>query len=192
MCRVRTFIASICVLITACAAVNPNPNAGMRTADLMFANGNCEGAKKLVEPAALRGEPWAEFRMGALLVDEKCHANARDLGVAINWLKKATCHASTSAWERGNELAIGPPGYFNARESSTRAAVMLADLAVAVHMEGMGWYYVEYARSQYAPNEIGYQELSKRLSAIEESIGTEALASKSKSLDVCKNGHVPH
>lgn len=185
-------IVSICLLVAACSAVNPNPNSGMRTVDLMFANGNCEGAKKLAEPAALRGEPWAQFRMGALLVDEKCRPNAQDLGIAIEWLKKATCHASNSDWERGNELAVGSPGYFNARASSTKAAVMLADLAVSAHMEGMAWYYVEYAQSQYEPNEGSYQVLSRKLSAVEESIGRDVFAKKSKNLDVCNNGHIPH
>ena len=116
------------LLLTGCAAVNPNPNLGMRATDYVISDGDCEGAKKLAEPHALKGEPWAQFRMGALLVAKICpKVSAKDLPTAIDWLSKAACYQSKSAWERGNDLVVGPSGYFNARASSTKAADMLAD-----------------------------------------------------------------
>ena len=58
--------------LAACAAVNPNPNIGMRTVDGLVKKGRCEEAIQIAEPAALRGEPWAQFRMGAILIDQQC------------------------------------------------------------------------------------------------------------------------
>ncbi|MCB4358874.1 hypothetical protein [Quatrionicoccus australiensis] len=173
-------IASI-LLVAGCAAVNPNPNVGMRTTDLAFASGDCLSARKLAEPAALRGEPWAQFRMGALLIDKSCpNRSSKDALEAIEWLSKAACFESKSLWERGNELVVGPSGYFNARASSTKAAIMLADAYLHLQRAGLAWYYIDRARSQYAEGELPYNELTKQLTYIESQIGPDLFSKMKK------------
>lgn len=180
-------VIALAAFVQGCAALNPNPNTGMRTTDLMFSGGDCEGAKKVAEPAALRGEPWAQYRMGALLLDERCpNKSVKNIPAAIEWLGKAACYESKSAWERGNELAVGPTGYFNSRASSTNAAVMLSDVYLALKRAGLARYYIERVRGQYGEDEDTYQELSKRLGYIESLMAPGQLAAiKKENTDVC-------
>jgi len=182
------YLASALILVlVGCAAVNPNPNVGMRATDLAFKNGDCQTARSHAEQAALRGEPWAQFRMGALLIDESCpNRKSSDLPDAVDWLRKAACYNSQSPWERGSDLAMGPTGYYNARASSTRAATMLAELFLRVQRPGISWYYITRARSQYSPEEDGYNELSRRTLEIESLIGPEQIAlMKKEKQDLC-------
>lgn len=178
---------AIATLLQACAAVNPNPNVGMRSTDLAFSKGDCEAAKKLAEPAAQRGEPWAQYRMGALLIDEKCpNKSVKDVSVALNWLAKAACYESKTAWERGSELAVGPTGYFNSRASATNAAYMLSDLYLSLKRVGLAKYYLERIQGQYTEDEATYKKLSKRLAYIESLMMPEQLeAIKKERADLC-------
>lgn len=178
------------LLLNGCAAVNPNPNLGMRATDYAISAGDCEGAKKLAEPHALKGEPWAQFRMGALLVAKICpKVSANDLQAAIDWLSKAACYQSKSAWERGNDFVVGPSGYFNARASSTKAAFKLADIFLEFRRPGVSWYYIDRARSEYTPDEALHGELSQRLTDIESAIGPEQMAAiKREKANFCLNG----
>lgn len=169
------------LLLASCAALDPNPNIGMRSTDLAFSSGDCEGAKKRAEPAAQRGEPWAQFRMGALLIDQKCpNQSVGNVSKAIDWLSKAACYESKSLWERGNELVVGPSGYFNARASSTNAAAMLADIYMHANRPGMSWLYLERARSQFTEDEAAYSALTQKLAYAESVIGAEQLAAIKK------------
>lgn len=181
-----TFAIAILVCLEGCAAVNPNPNTGMRTTDRAYNRGDCDGARKIAEPAALRGEPWAQYRMGALLIDEKCpNKSPKNVGTAIGWLAKAACYESKSAWERGNELAVGPLGYFNARASATKAALMLDEIFINLQRAGGAWAFVDRARSQYSPDESTYRDLSKRLVEIEALIGSESVAKLKNDKTIC-------
>lgn len=178
------------VVLAGCAALDPNPNIGMRTTDLIYSSGDCEGARKAAEPAALRGEPWAQLRMGAFVIDKNCPApRTEELPKAIEWLRKAACFESKSAWERGNEFVVGPSGYFNARASSTKAAALLSNVFLNLQKPSMSWYYLDRARSQYSSNEAIYNELTRQLAYVESVIGEEQLSEiKKEKPNLCLAG----
>jgi hypothetical protein len=171
-------------VLSACAIA---PNTGLTTVDYLFSRRDCEGARRVAEPYAKRGEPWAQFRMGAYLIDEKCpDLSPKNVPVAIEWLANAACYKSDSAWTRGEMLATGPSGYFNARLSSTRAALMLGDIFAFLNKPGLSWYYVGRARDQYGPDEETYKELSTQLIQYESRIGPEQMAKiLEEKQDVC-------
>lgn len=168
----------VMLFIGGCAAVNPNPNVGMRSADAAFSRGDCKGAMDIARPAALRGEPWAQLRMGLLLVDKKCPSPPKDkrselVKEALNWWMKAACYRSTTAWERGNELAIGESGYFNARASSTNAANFLAVSFNRNRLPGVSWLWINHAIQQYDADEPDRHSLLGILGKIESALTAE-------------------
>lgn len=161
------------VLLSACAAVNPNPNVGLRSVDLMMQSGNCAEAKRLAEPAANRGEPWAMYRMGMIKIDQRCPPP--DYAGAIEWLEKAASYESKNPWEKGSEIAVGPSGFFNARVSSTYAAYAIAEIYVRSNRPGVAWLVLNRARMQYAAEEQDYVKLSEYISQIEAKVSPEAI-----------------
>src|SRR5690242_7198170 len=164
------------LLVMGCAAVDPNPNLGMRTADRLFRQGDCVGARQVVEPHAKSGEPWAQFRMGALLIDEKCpNKRKEDIPFAYEWITKAACYESKSPWERGDSFSVGPTGFFNARASSTNAARYLAQLFSERGKLGIARYFILRAESRYGPDEPEYKRLSTELTNIEAKIPPQVL-----------------
>jgi hypothetical protein len=175
------------LLVSACAAVNPNPNVGMRSVDMFYAAGDCQGAMNAALPAARRGEPWAQYRMGALLNDRKCpKASKEQFSESFDWLKKAACFQSNTAWERGNELVVGPTGFFNARASSTRAAIALSNQFAAAGIFGAARFYIERAMRQYEPTESEYFDLKNKMASLESHIAPEKLAAIQKeAVDLC-------
>jgi hypothetical protein len=167
----------IFLLLSGCAAVNPNPNVGMRTVDRLLQGGDCAGARNAAEPAAMRGEPWAQFRMGAILIDEKCpRPSKEEAKIVVEWLQKAAAYESKNAWERGNELAVGPNGFFNARASSTNAAIMLANISVRSGHPDEAWSYIDRAISQYDFSESERKNLERTRKDIEARMSADMLA----------------
>jgi hypothetical protein len=81
------------VLLTACAAVNPNPNIGLRSVDLMLSGGNCKGALEMLNFHANRGEPWAQFRLGKVTLSGQCPGFKR--WAAVNTLPTPIASTST-------------------------------------------------------------------------------------------------
>jgi len=159
----------------------------------VFSRGDCEGAKKLAEPHAIQGEPWAQFKMGMLLMDEKCPQPPREqaatvVRTAMDWLMKAACYESKSAWERGNELAVGKTGYFNARASSTNAALAIADFFEYTRQFGAAWVWVKRATQLYDANEPDQARLLGRLGALESKLTPGQLSNLSSYTDPCKDG----
>jgi hypothetical protein len=180
-------------LLSGCAAVNPNPNVGMRSTDLAYKRGDCAGAMSIAEPAALRGEPWAQLRMGLLLVDRDCPKPPPDKRTvvtkeALRWWREAACYQSKTDWERGSELAIGPSGYFNARASSTNAANQIADFALRSGMGGGAWMWINHALGQYEEGHPSRSSLLASLRRIESSLSEEQLAKiKAANPNPCSN-----
>lgn len=175
----------IAALLTACAAVNPNNNVGLTTTDMLFQRGDCEGAKQIAEPHAQRGEPWAQYRMGMLGIDEKCPSpKPRDIKLAISWLQKAACYQAKSDWERGSPTSSGPSGYYNTRASSTNAARTMVDIYLNLHVYGVAWYYTNRAISLYEPNAPEYQQFLSVRQRIESQM-TPAQIETARNSNIC-------
>jgi len=167
--RTLTIVFALCVLLQGCAVVNPDLDATTRAFDVALASGNCDEARKMVEAAANRGEPWAEFRLGEALVDSRCRIrlpfkeSIRSLEDGMRWYIKAACFESASDWEGGSALSNGPTGFFNSRASSTDAALELSSYYLIGRRRDVAWFFIEHARSQYAMNEEVPYDLLARL-----------------------------
>lgn len=93
-----------------CAGANPNP--GERTADMAWMRSDYSQALTILRPAAERGEPWAQLRMGFLY--EKGFGVEKDTREAVDWYRKAARQTGTGGWAEGKMIgALGRPGYFN-------------------------------------------------------------------------------
>lgn len=177
----------ITAFLVACAAANPNNNVGLTTTDMLFEKGDCEGAKQTAEPHAQQGEPWAQYRMGALEINEKCALQRpRDIKQAINWLRSAACYQAKSDWERGSPMSSGPSGYYNTRASSTKAAIALADIYLNLHTNGVAWYYINRTISQYTPSDPEYQHFLSVRERIESKM-TPAQIEVAKNSNICSD-----
>lgn len=176
------------VFLSACAAVNPNPNTGLRTVDLLMQKGSCAEALRIAEPAAANGQPWAQYRMGMILIDERCPKPSDQGKAAVGWFKKAACYESKSAWERGSALAVGQTGFFDARTSSTNAARMLADIFNRANLPGASWYWINRAATQYDIDEPERAKLNRILENLEARMPPGLLAEAHKA-DLCSNAN---
>ena len=157
-------------VLAGCAAVNPNPNIGARSTDMAMQSGDCVSAMKFAEPGANRGEPWAQYRMGMILIDTRCPRSPTE---AIAWLEKAATYRAESAWEKGSEVAVGTSGYFNTRESSTNAALALGQMHKSAGYPAMQWYWVRRAASQYDPSDVQFSKLTAAAKELEKSVPSE-------------------
>lgn len=177
--------ANFLVLILAfflCASAKANPNVGETTVDYLMSQGSCAEAIEFAKPAAERGEPWAQYRMGMILLDERCPSTRSN--TSLDWLMKAATFQAESGWEKGDALSfLGSTGYFNARESATNAAIALGDLFTASGYPAMKWYWLKRALSQYASNDSEYEKLSSVVNALEKSVSAEAQAKISQHWD---------
>ncbi len=148
---------TLACLLQGCAGINPNNNVGQTTTDFLMQRGDCDGAKNTAEPHALRGEPWAQLRMGLIAMDQRCANKGSE---ALPWLMKAATFRAETPWEKGRGASIaGESGYFNTRASSTQAALALGNLFAASGFPAMKWYWVQRAASQFAEDEREGDEL---------------------------------
>lgn len=111
--------------LTACAG--PNPNPGERTADIAWANYDYSGALKVLQPAAERGEPWAQLRMGVAY--ELGSGVTKDTSKAIKWYELAAAQEAQGNWANGQLVGTaGKAGYFNQNSDALIAKYQLANI----------------------------------------------------------------
>ncbi|MBU0792143.1 MAG: hypothetical protein KKC55_16990 [Gammaproteobacteria bacterium] len=181
------FVCGIALALTACAAMNPNPNVGLRTVNLMLQGGNCPGAMEILRRAADKGKPWAELRLGYFAYTKQCPGVSLEEG--NNWLTKAACYEAKTGWEKGDGLSIGPSGFYNTREASFHAAdvLQMASEVNSPDVEDMlatKWYWVSVGSSLFEEGRPEKALLTERLRAIERRISAPALK-RAKALNIC-------
>lgn len=173
MFSIRLIIAPLFFVSTLAFA---EPNVGLITVDELFARGECQAAVDVAYPHAQNGEPWAQYRVGAMYGDEKCHFNKK-ASEALSWLKAAALYESKTDWERGSQLSfLGPTGFFNARTASTKAALYLAYIFQNGNYLEESWYWVNRAMSQYSETESEFANLERTLKKFEAYIPEQRLA----------------
>jgi len=116
----------ICMLgLTACAGLNPNP--GERTVDVAWEKYDYNTAFKVLMPAAERGEPWAQLRVGVAY--ELGSGVIKDIPAAIKWYEKAASQEADGNWANGQLVgAAGKAGYFNQNSDALIAKFQLANI----------------------------------------------------------------
>ncbi|MFH1505091.1 MAG: tetratricopeptide repeat protein [Candidatus Omnitrophota bacterium] len=122
------YVLPICFflfLISGCAGLNPNP--GERTADVSWDYGNYSRALSIIRPAAEKGEPWAQLRLGsAYELGAGVNENVKE---AIRWYKKAAVQQGKSGWAKGKIIgSLGRQGYFNQHSDALVAQYQLSNI----------------------------------------------------------------
>ena len=119
------YISIIILGLAACAG--PNPNPGERTVDVAWEKYDYDTAFKVLMPAAERGEPWAQLRVGVAY--ELGSGVAKDIPTAITWYEKAASQESEGNWANGQLVgAAGKAGYFNQNSDALIAKFQLANI----------------------------------------------------------------
>jgi hypothetical protein len=162
--------ALIAVLVTACAAMDPNIYED--TTRIALQDGRCGRAKQLAAPAAEQGQPWAQYRLARVLLECK----PTDPMAAIEWMNRAASYHVTTAWERGQDKA-GPAGYFDARDPVARSAIFLVTFDQAKGRNKEAWLRLAKARKNFAPSEPLFDQLSQKMAGIEQHISQSTLDS---------------
>jgi TPR repeat protein len=117
-------LITICFLV-ACAG--PNPNPGERTVDVAWEKYDYEAVFSVLNPAAERGEPWAQLRMGVAY--ELGSGVTKNIPTAIMWYEKAASQESQGDWANGQLVgAAGKAGYFNQNSDALIAKFQLANI----------------------------------------------------------------
>ncbi len=127
-------VSHICLLVLllhGCAGMNPNP--GERTTDMAWTSGDFQKAYMTVKPAADRGEPWAQLRLGIFYMNG--WGVEKNPHVAAEWYERALAQKTNGEWAEGLMVgAVGKPGYFNQNSDARIAEFNLAQLLY----EGLG------------------------------------------------------
>ena len=111
--------------LAACAG--PNPNPGERTVDVAWEKYDYNTAFEVLRPAAERGEPWAQLRMGVAY--ELGSGVPKDIPAAIMWYEKAASQESQGNWANGQLVGgAGKSGYFNQNSDALIAKFQLANI----------------------------------------------------------------
>ncbi len=119
------YIFLIVLGLTACAG--PNPNPGERTVDMAWEKYDYDTAFAVLMPAAERGEPWAQLRVGVAY--ELGSGVTKDIPTAIRWYEKAAAQESDGNWANGQLVgAAGKSGYFNQNSDALIAKFQLANI----------------------------------------------------------------
>jgi TPR repeat protein len=119
------YIFIIILGLTACAG--PNPNPGERTVDMAWEKYDYNTAFEVLMPAAERGEPWAQLRVGVAY--ELGSGVTKDIPTAIMWYEKAEAQESDGNWADGQLVgAAGKSGYFNQNSDALIAKFQLANI----------------------------------------------------------------
>ena len=128
----KLFILVYFFLLAACAG--PNPNPGERTVDIAWERYEYEKVFEILKPAAERGEPWAQLRMGVAY--ELGSGVKKDITMAIQWYELAAAHEAEVNWSNGQLVgASGKSGYFNQTSDALIAKFQLAN--IYLHNEGV-------------------------------------------------------
>jgi len=171
------------IFLVGCAGMNPNP--GERTADVAWSKYDYPRAIEILKPAAERGEPWAQLRLG---VGYELGAGfEKDIPTAVSWYKKAAVQTADGQWADGLLVgAVGRSGYFNQNNDALIAQHQLAgiyyrgesvgkDLVKAFFLEknvsdvangNSIFYCCEFSGGRY----ITAKAISERLKEIEEAM----------------------
>lgn len=129
----RNFIILIAITsVVGCAGMNPNP--GERTADTAwYLHQDYRRAVEIIRPAAERGEPWAQLRMGIFLTNGWGVSENRE--AAVSWYQKVLDQTGDDGWAQGKIIGdTGELGYFNLRSDQIIAEFNLSQL----YYEGIG------------------------------------------------------
>lgn len=122
------YVLTVCYflfLICGCAGLNPNP--GERTADTAWDYGNYSRAVSIIKPAAERGEPWAQLRLGSFY--ELGAGVEKNIKEAVNWYKKAAIQQKEGGWAKGKIIgSMGRLGYFNQHSDALVAQYQLSNI----------------------------------------------------------------
>ncbi|EDY86718.1 Sel1 repeat family [gamma proteobacterium HTCC5015] len=82
---------------------------------------------EVLMPAAERGEPWAQLRVGVAY--ELGSGITKDISTAITWYEKAASQESEGNWANGQLVgAAGKAGYFNQNSDALIAKFQLANI----------------------------------------------------------------
>lgn len=199
----RCAVIFLALIIAGCAG--PNPNPGERTADIAWSKYDYPHALEILEPAAERGEPWAQLRLGVGY--ELGAGYKKDISKAIFWYKKAAVQMAEGNWANGLLVgATGKTGYFNQNSDALIAQHQLAGIYFrgnGVEKDLVKAYLLEKNVSKLSKGEniffccefsggrsITAESISKLLLSIEESMSDadkKAVVSKMGTWDV-KNG----
>ena len=118
-------VMCIVAVLTGCAG--PNPNPGERTVDVAWEQSNYPAAFKVLRPAANRGEPWAQLRMGVAY--ELGSGVTQDIPTAIKWYELAAAQEAQGGWAEGKLVGgSGQSGYFNQNSDALIAMFQLANI----------------------------------------------------------------
>lgn len=121
----KLYLLIIVVVLAACAG--PNPNPGERTVDMAWGEYDYSTALQILRPAAERGEPWAQLRMGVAY--ELGSGVTKDIITAIKWYELAAAQEAEGNWENGQLVgATGKAGYFNQTSDALIAKHQLANI----------------------------------------------------------------
>ena len=113
------------VLLVACVAKNPNP--GEKITDSLWQRGKFYEAVDNAWPAAQRGEPWAQLRLG-FYYDTGAGVKVDPLE-AIKWYKLAARQFEEGRWAEGQTIAaMGKEGYHGQKNDALIAQYRLANL----------------------------------------------------------------
>jgi len=115
----------VLIVLGGCAGMNPNP--GERTADMAWTSGDFARAVTVVRPAAERGEPWAQLRLGIFY--QNGWGVEPDPRQAMLWYEKVLAQDASGAWAEGQMVgAVGRSGYFNQHSDALIARFNLAQM----------------------------------------------------------------
>jgi TPR repeat protein len=118
-------VVSLILASSGCAGMNPNP--GERTADMAWERQDYQRALSVIRPAAERGEPWAQLRLGVAY--ELGVGVAKDTREALVWYRKAARQIGEGGWAEGKLVgAMGRPGYFNQNSDALIAQHQIAGI----------------------------------------------------------------
>jgi hypothetical protein len=118
-------IVVLLLALPGCAGMNPNP--GERTADMAWERQDYQRALAVIRPAAERGAPWAQLRLGVAY--ELGAGLAKDTGEALAWYRKAARQIAEGGWAEGKLVgAVGRPGYFNQNSDALIAQHQIAGI----------------------------------------------------------------
>ncbi|MEW8660456.1 MAG: tetratricopeptide repeat protein [Candidatus Thiodiazotropha endolucinida] len=121
------FICLLIIFFGLAACAGPNPNPGERTVDVAWEKYDYNTAFEVLKPAAERGEPWAQLRMGVAY--ELGSGVTKDIPTAIAWYEKAASQESEGNWANGQLVGTaGKAGYFNQNSDALIAKFQLANI----------------------------------------------------------------
>lgn len=122
---IRSLLCVVLLCLSACAG--PNPNPGERTVDIAWERSDYNTIFRILRPAAERGEPWAQLRMGVAY--ELGVGVERDIPTAIKWYSLAAAQEADGNWANGLLVgAMGEAGYFNRNSDALVARYQLANI----------------------------------------------------------------